>query len=79
MSRSMPELITESVAAAEGIDPIDLDFVLEDCIDTDALEQLVRFGGATWTLSFRCDEYVVTLTSRREIFVDEAREQIPSV
>lgn len=79
MPRSMPELITESVAAAEGTDPIDLDFVLEDCIDTDALEQLVRFGGAPWTLSFECDEYVVTLTSRREIFIDEAPDRIQSV
>lgn len=39
---SASESVVESVAAREGVDPLDLDVPLFDVIDPDALDRLVR-------------------------------------
>ena len=67
--------LVRAVAAAEGVDPEELDFVVEEYVETDAIELLATHEGASWTLSFELPRHNVTVTSDGLILVDGSREE----
>ena len=71
MLESVISDIVDAVADSEGVKSDELDIVLADYIDPDALEQLANHGNSTWRLEFELPDHVVTVTSNGEIFVDD--------
>jgi len=70
MPRNLTPDIAEAVASSEGVEPTELDFVLADHIDLNALNQLAEHGNSTWTLRFELPDHSVTVTSGGLILVD---------
>lgn len=68
--RSPVVQIIDEVAEAKGTDSQDLDLVLADYIDPDALGLLAAHETSTWTLSFELPTYVVTVESDGTVAVD---------
>lgn len=66
--------IVDALADAEGVDPAELDFVLQDHVDADAVEALARHSDTTWTLSFEVPGHTVTVTDE-QVLVDGARAE----
>jgi hypothetical protein len=62
--------IVQAVADSKGVDPTELDIVLHDYVDSDALEQLAAHDAGSWTLSIELPEHTVTVTSDSVILVD---------
>jgi hypothetical protein len=62
--------VIESVAEEKGVEPEDLDFVLSEYVDCDALNQFADSGESPWHVSFEIPEYRVTITDRGTIDVD---------
>lgn len=65
---SPSESVIESVAAREGVDPMELDVPLYDAVDPDALDALVRTGNDEQNrppiqVSFTYHGYDVTVSS----------------
>lgn len=71
MFESLTSDIIDAVADSEGVKSDELDFVLADYIDPDALEQLANHGNSTWRLEFELPDHIVTVTSDGKIFVDD--------
>ena len=65
--------VVEAIASVEGVEPGSVDFHLDDYVDADALDSLVRHAttrpDAGWTVEFAVDEYVVTVGSDGRITV----------
>ncbi|WP_436911331.1 HalOD1 output domain-containing protein [Halosimplex marinum] len=74
MDNSLPTDIVEAVARARDSDPRELDFVLADHVDLDALEQLAEHPESTWTFTFELPDHSVTVTSAGAILVDGQAE-----
>ncbi|WP_436930004.1 HalOD1 output domain-containing protein [Halosimplex halobium] len=74
MNDSLSTDIVDAVASARNSDPRELDFVLADHVDPDALEQLAEHPGGTWTFTFELPGHSVTVTSDGTILVDGAAE-----
>jgi len=55
--------IIETVADAKDVRSTELDFVLEDYIDTDAVDRLVSEDNPSLTLRFELPENTVTVTN----------------
>ncbi|WP_277554354.1 HalOD1 output domain-containing protein [Halobaculum limi] len=52
--------VVERVAAAEDVDPVELDARLQDAIDTEALDALIARGSSAPTVKFVfCDYRIV--------------------
>lgn len=70
------ERVVESVAAAKGVDPVDLHPPLNDVVDLDALDALFSpVGGvprAVGRVEFRYDDYVVVVEGDGSVTVDPA-------
>lgn len=66
--------ILREIAAADGVEPSDLDFLLQEYIDVDALQKLVDHSGSVWTLSFEVPGHTVTVTSDEVILIDPDEE-----
>lgn len=62
--------VVEAVASAEGTFPRELNFVLHDHVDTDALELLGESGKENWELSFEVPNHAITVRSDGTIRVD---------
>jgi hypothetical protein len=75
MEQGLVSDIVEAVASSEGVKPEELEVVLGDYIDLDAVNQLSNHSNSTWTLSFELPEHSVTGTSDGAILVDNQREQ----
>jgi len=63
--------ILETVAEQKDTELPELDFVLDDHIDTDAMRRLASHRSTSWTLSFELPESTVTVTGEGHILVDE--------
>jgi len=63
MSQKLWGDILEVIATEKGVEPTELDFILADYIDPDAIEQLAAHDRASWTLTFELPEHEVTVTS----------------
>jgi hypothetical protein len=73
--RSVATAIVERIAAAEGIDPLDLEVPLYDVIDPDALEALTNASDdgdarADLELTFSYSGYIVTVDGRGNVEID---------
>ncbi|WP_135820177.1 HalOD1 output domain-containing protein [Halostella litorea] len=70
------ERVVESVAEAEGVDPVDLTPPLNDVVDLDALDALFApVGGvprAVGRVEFRYDGYVVVVEADGSVTVEPA-------
>jgi hypothetical protein len=64
-----------SPLVSRGVDLAELDFVLQNHVDTDAVETLARHSDATWTLPFEVPGHTVTVTDERVVLVDGARAE----
>lgn len=75
-STSVGTEIVERIAAREGVDPVDLDVLLYEVIDADALEALTNDTGdhqtqATLRVEFTYNGYAVTVGGRGRVIIDE--------
>lgn len=75
MPQNLTSEIVEAVADSEGVEPSELDFVLGNYIDLDAVSQLAEHSNGTWTLDFELPEHSVAVTSDGVILVDNQPEQ----
>ncbi|WP_254278723.1 HalOD1 output domain-containing protein [Haloarcula marina] len=55
-------LVVDAIAEVEGVEPIDLDFVLEDQIDTEALDDLFAHDSPPKTVEFNVGSHHVIVT-----------------
>jgi molybdenum cofactor biosynthesis enzyme MoaA len=62
--------IIDAVAEAEGVEPADLDTVLEHYVDTDTIESLARHNSDSWRLEFELPNHTVRVTGQGDVFVD---------
>lgn len=62
--------IVKTIADAKDVEPTELEPVLEDYIDTDAVDRLVSRDDASWTLTFELPEHTVTVTNEEVIRVN---------
>lgn len=69
------EEIIRAIADAKGTEPSDLDLVLQNWIETDALQELIHHDSANWALRFEVPNHSVTVTSENEILVDGREER----
>ena len=70
MDDALTPLIIESIADHKDVDPDELNIVLADYIDPDAVEQLARHSNSTWRLQFELPKHSVTVKSDGEVLVD---------
>ncbi|AHG01745.1 hypothetical protein HALLA_00205 (plasmid) [Halostagnicola larsenii XH-48] len=63
--------VIEAVAAADGVDPADLDSLYK-YIDPEVLEQLAEQDGTEWSFTFRYLDHQITVTHDGQIRVDGA-------
>lgn len=68
--------IVEAVANANGVDPTDLDYSLQEHVDTDAIRLLSRQSASSWSLSFELPDQTVTVTSDGAILVEKVEEVV---
>lgn len=76
LSGPITTTIVTAIADAKGVDPSDLDLVLHEYIDVDALESLSTHENSSWTLSFELPEHKVTVTDDGVVLVDESVEKV---
>ena len=70
MDNALTPLIIESIADHKDVDPDELNIVLADYIDPDAVEQLARHSNSTWRLQFELPKHSVTVKSDGKLLVD---------
>jgi len=66
--------IIEAVADAKDREPEELELVLEDYIDTDAIQHLNSHRNDLWTLQFELPEHTVIVSGDGTILVDSKQE-----
>lgn len=67
--------IAEAVADVRGTQPTELDLVVDDYINTDAIHRLAADADASWSLTFRLPDETVTITSDGVVAVDGAQQR----
>lgn len=67
--------ITEAVAEVRDTRPTELDLVLNDHINAEAIHQLAADESSPWRLTFHLPEETVTVTSDGIVFVDGTRKR----
>lgn len=68
--------VVTAVADAKDVDPSELDLVLHEYIDVDALESLSTHEDSSWTLAFELPEHTVTVTNDGVILVDGSVQKV---
>lgn len=69
------EEIVETVADNKGVEPTELEIVIADYIDLDAVNHLAEHSNTPWTLSFELPEHDVTVMSDGTVLVGDSREE----
>ena len=62
--------VVAALAAAEDVDPQQLEYTLSEYVDTDALTSLAQSEDSVWEFKFRVKNHAVTLTHDGRIYVD---------
>jgi len=62
--------IVEAIAEQKDIEPTELDYRLNDYIETDAIQSLANSDTDAWTLSFECPDGTVTVTGQEGVHLD---------
>jgi hypothetical protein len=65
-----------AIADAEGKEPDELDFVLEDHIPTAAIQHFDDHKNESWTLQFELPDHTVQVAGDGTILVDATQEQV---
>ncbi|WP_262175461.1 HalOD1 output domain-containing protein [Haloarcula laminariae] len=75
-SEALSHAVVVAVAEENGVDPLDLDERLYDCIDPDALDALFTGGGqdACGTVQFVMAGCHVEVTAERQLHVEQVHE-----
>lgn len=71
--------IVTALAEVEGREPHELEYALEDYVDTDALTRLAAMENTDWEVSFRLPDHSVKLTGDGEIHVDGTLQKVTSL
>ena len=66
--------IAQAVADAEGVDPTDLEYALQDYVEVDGIRHLANHEDSRWTLTFEVPDHEVTVTNDGLVLVDGERE-----
>ena len=74
MDRSIETEVVYAIADAEGVEPEELDIVLYDYVDLEAIADLVDDDTTPWTFSFEILSYVVTVDSDGSVLVESQDE-----
>ena len=61
--------VIRAVAAADGVDPSDLD-PLYEYLDPDVLEQLSDQDKTNWSFTFQYLDHQVTVTHEKQVLID---------
>lgn len=70
-SETLSQAVVETVASAEGVDPLDLEVPLYDAVDPDALDALFQSGIAVdGRVEFEYYGYDVTVTDGGRVTLD---------
>lgn len=70
-TRDLGCAVVEAVAAAEGVEPDELEPTLHEAIDPEALDALFQGRPATtWLVRFEYHGYIVSITDRGEITLE---------
>lgn len=62
--------IVEALAEAEGVDPLELDFRLEEVIDTEAVESLIEHDGDEWHLQITAGGHEIIVDPDGTLSID---------
>lgn len=80
MRRDIESKILRSLADEEGVEPEELDIVLYDHIDLEAVADLMTNGTSDWTLSFEMLSYIVTVDSDGSVLVEpQPQSHVPDL
>lgn len=74
MDRSIETEVVYAIADAEDVEPEELDIVLYEYIDLEAIAGLVDDDTTPWTFSFEILSYVVTVDSDGSVLVESQDE-----
>ena len=75
MELTLLEQILGAIADAEQKEPEDLKIVLQDYIDTDAIEWLAAHDSDSWVLQFEIPNHSVTIKAGEAVFIDGVKER----
>jgi hypothetical protein len=76
MGKSVTADIVEAIAEEEGGDPTELEFSLQDHVETDALRLMMDHHSTSWTLSFEVERYEVVVRGDGSVDVDTSRSEV---
>jgi hypothetical protein len=80
VQRSIESKILRALADEEDVDPGELDIVLYDHIDLEAVADLIDNSSSAWNLSFEILSYVVTVDDEESVVVEpQNRSQAPNL
>jgi hypothetical protein len=71
--RSITMSVVAALADAKGVAPEEMDLVLYDHVDTDALESLAEHGGS-WRFTFEVPDHTITVTNDQVAVVHDTTE-----
>ena len=74
MARDLARKILKAIANSKGVEPAELDLILAEHINVDAMNNLLDDKNSTWTLTFELPEEDVTVTSDGTVSVDGNQE-----
>lgn len=72
MSRGREFMIAlvDALADADGVEAHELEFALDEYVDTDALQRLLESERTDWTLTFHVPDHEVSVSGDGTILVD---------
>ncbi|TKX84411.1 hypothetical protein EXE43_19065 [Halorubrum sp. SS5] len=70
MGKTVVEKIIEGIADAKGVDPEDLNIMLENYVSIDAIRALNIHRGNSWRLQFETPKHVVEVTGNETVLID---------
>ncbi|MFB6080233.1 MAG: HalOD1 output domain-containing protein [Haloferacaceae archaeon] len=73
MGNQVVAVVIETIAEAEGVDPMNLEYVLNDYVDADALRLLADGRNTSWRLSFETPDHDVSVTGDGWVCIDGKR------
>ncbi len=74
MSDSIVTDIVEAVADSKGVESNELEVVLTEHVDLEAVERFAENSDTAWRLRFTLPQHRVTVTNGGEILVDDRPE-----
>ena len=75
MSDSLVVKIIESIAEEEGVQPKELDLILQDHVEAEAIRLLDSHETASWELSFDLPDHKVTVTTDGSVIVNSDKQK----